>query len=157
MSRGAKIKPGLKQQKERSWCDHCQKPGHKENTCRNIHGKSNDWKPRQNMRNHSYQASTDSTKTKIDPTSSSAFSYEQLDELYKMFSSFQTSSPLSSLAHKGYILKALSTTTQPKASWIIDSGASDHKTNSQLFFSTYSPCADNLKVKIVHGSLSPVA
>ena len=41
--------------------------------------------------------------------------------------------------------------------WIIDSGASDHMTDAHHLFSTYSPCAGNLKVKIADGTLSPVA
>ena len=40
--------------------------------------------------------------------------------------------------------------------WIIDSNASDHMTDAHHLFSTYSPCADNLKVKITYGTLSPV-
>lgn len=32
-----KIGPGLKQQKGRPWCDHCQKPGQKEYTCWDLH------------------------------------------------------------------------------------------------------------------------
>ncbi|KAJ9675451.1 hypothetical protein PVL29_024395 [Vitis rotundifolia] len=40
---------------------------------------------------------------------------------------------------------------------IIDSGASDHMTDAHHLFSTYSPCASNLKVKIADGTLSPVA
>ncbi|KAJ9708672.1 hypothetical protein PVL29_000611 [Vitis rotundifolia] len=40
---------------------------------------------------------------------------------------------------------------------IIDSGVSDHMTDAHHLFSTYSPCAGNLKVKIANGTLSPVA
>ncbi|RVW31424.1 hypothetical protein CK203_086764 [Vitis vinifera] len=42
-------------------------------------------------------------------------------------------------------------------SWIIDSGAYDHMTDAHHLFSTYSPCAGNLKVKIANGTLSPFA
>ena len=41
--------------------------------------------------------------------------------------------------------------------WIIDFGASNHMTDAHHLFSTYSPCADNLKVKIADGTLSLVA
>ena len=41
--------------------------------------------------------------------------------------------------------------------WIIDSCAFDHMTDAHHLFSTYSPCTGNLKVKIVDGTLSPVA
>ena len=41
--------------------------------------------------------------------------------------------------------------------WIIDSGAFDHMTDAHHLFSTCSPCAGNLKVKIANGTLSLVA
>ena len=40
--------------------------------------------------------------------------------------------------------------------WIIDSGTSDHMTNSPRSFISYSPCPSNYKVKIANGSLSTV-
>lgn len=80
-----------------------------------------------------------------------------MEGLYKMFSSFQTYGPSSSLAHKSKFLKALHTNAPSKAPWIIDSGASNHITDSYQLFSTYSPCAGNIKVKIADGSLSPIA
>ncbi|RVW68470.1 Retrovirus-related Pol polyprotein from transposon TNT 1-94 [Vitis vinifera] len=52
--------------------------------------------------------------------------------------------------------RGLSTMSQTTP-WIIDSGASDHITDAHHLFSTYSPCAGNLKVKIADGTLSPVA
>ena len=41
--------------------------------------------------------------------------------------------------------------------WIIDFGASNHMTDAHHLFSTYSPCADNLKVKIADDTFSPIA
>ena len=79
-----------------------------------------------------------------------------------MFSTLQASGqsstnvPSSSLAHKGNFLKALNTTSWHKT-WIIHSSASDHMIDSYHLFSSYSPCAGNLKVKITNGSLSSVA
>lgn len=43
------------------------------------------------------------------------------------------------------------------APWIIDSGASDHMTNSLHLFETYSPCPGNKKVRIANGNFSPIA
>ena len=80
---------------------------------------------------------------------------------YEFFSNFQASGQSSttlsssSLAHKGTFLIALSTTSHITP-WIIDSGASDHMTDAHHLFSTFSPCAGNLKVKIAYGALSPV-
>lgn len=150
--RSSKNGPSPRQQKERPWCDHCKKPEHREDTCRDLHGKPTDWKLRQNARNQSYQVGIDSTGTK-NSTSSSAFNSEQLEQLYKMFSNFQTTSSSGSLAHRGNFFRTLNITAHARAPWIIDSGASNHMTDSYNLFITYSTCAVNLKVKIANGSL----
>lgn len=153
----AKANNGLNQgqQRKRPWCDHCHKPGHKIDGCWDLHGKPPDWKPKQN-RNRAYQAT-------VNDQSSTPFSKDQMDQLYKMLSNFQTSSqpseglPSGSLVHKGNFSKALNTISQTKNPWIVDSGASDHMTGNSHIFSTYSPSAGNLKVQIADGSLSSVA
>lgn len=150
------IGPGLKQ-KGRPWCDHCCKSGHKEDTCWDLHVKPSDWEFRQNNRNRGYQACVDPIDENNNSTPSSTFNPEQLKQLYKMFSSFQSSAPASSLAHKGNFLRALHTITCLKAPWIIDSGASYHMTYFYYLFSTYSTYDGNIKVKIADRSLSPVA
>lgn len=60
------------------------------------------------------------------------------------------------LAKKGNFLHALKT-LRDTTLWIVDSGASDHMTDSHQHFTTYTPCASNLKVKIADGSLAPIA
>ena len=95
-------------------------------------------------------------------TTSSVFSSEQLDQLYKLLSISQTGQslpnvPIASLAHKGNFLSTLNTMSQFKTPWIIDSGPSDHMIDSYSLFSSYSPCVGNLKVKITNESLSSVA
>ena len=82
-------------------------------------------------------------------------------KLYELFSNFQVSgrsfTTLSSgsLAHKVTFLTTLSTMSHITP-WIIDSSAFDHMIDAYHLFSTYSPCAGNLKVKIADGTLSPV-
>ena len=119
------------------------------------------------LKAHSHQISTetqaDKTLTEIHQSISSVrFNSNQLAKLNELFSNFQafgqSSTTLSSgsLAHKGTFLTALSTMSYITP-WIIDSGASDHMTDAHHLFSTYSPRAGNLKVKIIDGTLSLVA
>ena len=61
------------------------------------------------------------------------------------------------LAHKGNSLSAFFVGKKRKKPWIVDSGASDHMTGDATIFSTYSPCPNNLTVRIADGSLSKVA
>jgi len=42
-------------------------------------------------------------------------------------------------------------------SWIIDSGATDHMTNSSNLFCTYTPCPSSRKISVADGSLTTVA
>ena len=60
------------------------------------------------------------------------------------------------LAQKGYFIRALKS-SRDKTHWIVDSGASDHMTECHQLFSTYVPCAGNVKVKIVDDLLAFVA
>ena len=68
-----------------------------------------------------------------------------------------TSLPYGSIAQKGVFPQSLSVISDKKAPWVIDSGASDHMMGNPSFFSSYTPCAGNIKVKIADGSLAPVA
>ena len=60
-----------------------------------------------------------------------------------------------SVAHTGNKFYALSCQFK-SAPWIIDSGASDHMTNSLHLFETFSPCLENKKVRIANGNFSPI-
>ena len=114
-------------------------------------------------KHHGYKASADDQIEKKMEATNNTFNQEQMEQLYKMFSSLQSAGQSSnsmssgSLAHRGNFLRALNTIFQTKIPWIVDSGAFDHMTNNYHIFSTYSPCAGNIKVKIADGSLSTVA
>ena len=58
---------------------------------------------------------------------------------------------------KKVILESVLLSVKPGCTWIVDSGATDHMTWESSMFSSYSPCASNLKIKIADDSLSAVA
>ena len=60
------------------------------------------------------------------------------------------------VAKRGNFLQALKTSSKDRQLWIIDSGASDHMTDNHKLFTTYIPCAGNMKVKIADGSLASI-
>ncbi|XP_041009636.1 uncharacterized protein LOC121253694 isoform X1 [Juglans microcarpa x Juglans regia] len=116
VSWGTLSRSGSRQEKGRPWCEHCRKPRHTKETCWEIHGKSSDWKPSQNNRNCGYQVAVDHQieqpqgEKSQNPTPTSAFNAEQLEQLYKIFSTLHalgqssTSASSGSLAHRGPII-----------------------------------------------------
>lgn len=117
-----------------------------------------DWKLRQynNNKSHSYEVTIDYQIDKLQREKhvfSRAFNSEQIKQLYKMFSNFQTSGQSStyvssgSLAQKDNFLKVLSITSQIQTPWIIDSSILDDMIDVYNLFFLYFPCVENLKVK----------
>lgn len=139
--------------KERPRCDHCQRPGQYKDTCRKLHGKQADWKPRFEREGRSNLA----TGTKTTTNESSMFSKEQLDLLQRMFShTSQNPNPsvtrVGYLAQKGTFLNALNVRKETGNLWIVDSRPSGDAT----IFHSYKPCHDTDSVRIADGSLSKV-
>eukprot|EP00261_Vitis_vinifera_P031451 XP_019072694.1 PREDICTED: uncharacterized protein LOC109121825 isoform X1 [Vitis vinifera] len=133
------------------WCDFCNKPRHTRENCWKIHGKPANWKGK----------TSDKPGRAIIPTANEAetspFTTEQMEHLLALLKSNLTSDTSSvSLAHTGNELYALSCCFK-STPWIIDSGASDHMTNSSNMFESYSPCPGNKKVRITDGNFSPIA
>ncbi|AET01340.1 hypothetical protein MTR_8g011380 [Medicago truncatula] len=62
-----------------------------------------------------------------------------------------------SIAQKGNSLESALLSVKLSRTWIVDLGATDHMTGESSMFSSYSPCAGNLKIKIADGSLLVVA
>ena len=63
---------------------------------------------------------------------------------------------MASLAQKGTFQNALTVKMEAPNYWIVDSSASDHMTGDENLFHTFSPCQENLTVRIADGSLSKV-
>ena len=81
---------------------------------------------------------------------------EQLDHLCKFLHvSILPSS--SSQVQKGNYISALNASVNNSTYWIIDSGASDYMIGLSHLFSSYTPCAGNIKVRIADGSFTPIA
>ena len=106
ISKGASSALGQNKTKGRPWCEHCKKPGHTVDKCWVLHGKPAYWKPRQINRNRGYQAGVD-VQNESASTSSEPFNSEQIEQLYKIFSSLQATGQsgsniaTGSLAHRG--------------------------------------------------------
>ena len=77
---------------------------------------------------------------------------------YSLKPGFETSTSIPSdhLAQTGIFSTGFSSQLT-SAPWIIDSGASDHMTNTSSLFKTYSVCSGNQKVRIADESLSSIA
>ena len=132
-------------EKQQVWCDFCHKPRHTRETCWKIHGKPANWKGKAGRANP--------TANEVE---TSPFTKEQMEHLLALlkFNSVPNV-PSVSVAHTGNKFYALSCQFK-SAPWIIDSGASDHMTNSLHLFETFSPCPENKKVRIADGNFSPI-
>ena len=144
-------------EKPRVWCDFCNKPRHTRETCWKIHGKPANWKSKAEKERLNFTPAAHEAD-------SSPFTKEQMDHLHALLNTAPTSSssgiPTASIAYAGnkiLEINALNCSLQSSTPWIIDSGASDHMTNSSKFFESYLPCPGNQKVRIADGNFSPIA
>ncbi|KAK9088209.1 hypothetical protein Scep_027291 [Stephania cephalantha] len=123
--------------KDRPICEHCNKPGHVKAKCWKLHGKpaenpSSNRNPRDSKGFHA--SSEDTSKEPKSASETSAFSKEQLEQLYQLMSSHSivSNTPNSSsyIASSSLAQKGTYPTTFTAGSklnpWIIDSGATDH-------------------------------
>ncbi|KAJ9697393.1 hypothetical protein PVL29_009284 [Vitis rotundifolia] len=137
-------------ERPRVWCDFCSKPRHTRENCWKIHGKPANWKGK----------TGDKPGQAIIPTANEAktnpFTTKQMKHLLALLKSNSTSgTPNVFVAYTGNELYALSCRFK-STPWIIDSGASDHMTNSSNMFESYSPCPGNKRVRIADGNFSPI-
>ena len=134
------------EEKEKRWCDLCNKPGHIQDKYWKLHGKPANFSKGSNS-GKAFQISIDQQQ-KIG-TEDRVFSKSQMELLQKMFndsiSQSKTTNTTANIAQASTSHKALSAKTGANM-WIVDSGATDHMTGSSNLFSTYIPCSGQQKV-----------
>ena len=144
---------------DRPICEHCNKVGHIKAKCWKLHGKPADSQRSFNDNKSALQVSQptpSSPRTQPSTPEQSFFNKDNLKQLFKLWTSHQSSIPSSSLAQKGIHMTALKISLDNSNPWILDSGASNHMNGSSYMFHTYYPCLGHEKVKIAYGSLSAI-
>lgn len=162
MTRVPDLEIDRREGKKRPWCGNCKKPWHTRGNCWKLHGKPANWK--KNLSTdaklggdfRAFQVSH--TKLELEYSSTSLpFTKEQIELLHKMFQSQPQSNSTCSIAQSGNHLFAFMACAKSNCSWILDPGATDHRTGTSQFLSSYTPCAGNQNVRIADGSFASVA
>jgi hypothetical protein len=149
--------------KDKLFCDHCNRSRHTRETCWKLQGR-----PTQGRGGHTgggfrpwaHHTSTIETTTPTLDTSSSTrdiggLSKDEVEALHRLMSRLDTPT---TAASSSVLIDNLATAlnasaTPPNDPWVIDSGASDHMTGISPLFSSYNPCSGKDKVRIADGSL----
>ncbi|GMI89878.1 hypothetical protein HRI_002657100 [Hibiscus trionum] len=148
------------------WCTYCKKPRHTRERCWKLHGK-----PQSTNKNfierEGSQSRAHATRevAKESTEQSGEFTQEEVEKLKILLESLGKSS----IAGTGNLVfsgisssssqnsNALESSIPNQTSWVIDSGATDHMTNSPLNFLNYTPCPSNRKITVADGTMITVA
>ena len=152
-----------KDSKDSLWCTYCKKSRHTREKCWKLNGKpstsSQYWGYKGGRKKSQGQAHMIATDLEI-TTEKEEFSKEEIGRLKELLESLGKSKTggTCSLALSGKSVNSnIASDRNIIDSWIIDSGATDHMTNSSLRFKTYTPCPSNRKILVADGSLTTVA
>ena len=152
-------------------CTYCKKPYHTRDRCWKLHGKPSNLQNLQETnktgtaRSNQGQAHISSSQPKgeIEVTSDNVeFNREQIAKLKQMLENLDKPSGLGncSLASSGIVPTSFTLSVSNinrTTTWLVDSGATDHMTQSAHEFVTYSPCSSNKKIATADGTLVTVA
>lgn len=128
---------------DKPWCDHCKRPWYLLETTRQTSKRKE-----KKSDGGAFQATT-SDQDKQSSSSSLSITKEQLEQPLKLR---KPQNPTCSVAQTGICFTSIFPSDNKSHSLIVDSGATDHMKSELGLFISYSPCAGNMKVKVVNNS-----
>jgi transposase InsO family protein len=153
-----------KSTKDSRWCTFCKKSRHTKESCWKLHGKPQNWTGGQSKgKGQVYMAATH----REHPDNFRSNTIEKIRALLESLQKQQKPQP--STGTTGLVVGISSSCTPISLSsssnasdvfpnsWILDSGATDHMTNSSHQFTSYTPCPSNRKITTADGSVTTVA
>lgn len=147
------------EKKDDRWCTYCNKPRHTREKCWKLNGKpqSKDWNNNKGTSKPQANHVSQSVETRIPE----GISVAELEKFKAFFNSLEKSggSSSSTLALSGNLLVPLCLRASKfplPSQWILDSGATEHMTNSSQLFYTFQPCSKPKQILTANGSLAQV-
>ncbi|CAN1225016.1 Retrovirus-related Pol polyprotein from transposon RE2 [Linum perenne] len=125
------------------------------------HTRDHCWKLHPHLKNKGYGESSHQPRannTTVQAVNGGLLSKEQLEQILSLLKPQLANSgnPSGLMAHSGNLI--LTQTTQNfSPNWILDSGATNHMTNSSLQFITYSPDSGSHKIQVADGNFATIA
>lgn len=148
--------------KDNLWCTYCKKPRQTRERCWKLHGKppSREWGNQGGQQRPHGQAHLIEQTNENGKPEQSGINNEEIEKIRGLIGSMKKPSSACPLALSGKSPFSFGFYVSKKCSvnyWIVDSGTTDHMTNSSQCFSTYTPCPNNRKIIVANGSLATVA
>ena len=159
--------------KDSLWCMYCKKPRHTKDKCWKLVGKpqwaqtvnknggGNKTGQQTNQRSQGQaNLSTGQSHEEERSQGQQEFNKEDIQRLKTQLGSFEKPSGNCSLAFSGECSNSHAFNVSDKDfsnSWVLDSRATDHMTNSSKVFTFYNPSPSNRKISTADGSLTTVA
>ncbi|KAI4297481.1 hypothetical protein L6164_037370 [Bauhinia variegata] len=155
-NRGSKSDSTKAYNRDNLWCTHCKKPRHTRENCFKLHGKE---QVLNRIKQQRTQANLARGEQPASPgnTAIPSLNEAEVEKLRAFLETLTTSS--CSLAQLGKCLNSdtFKASESVPGSWIIDSGATDHMTNSTHFFQKYKPASSTKFIHVANGTPIRVA